>query len=408
MKTLSLVTLILLSATAACASGHFYGTAPGGLELARARLKAGDPSLQAAFKKLQMDAKEALGVVPPTVTQKTKLGASGDPHDYYSQAPYLWPDPSKPDGLPYIPRDGVINPESRVDADQRRVEVLGRTVGTLALAYHFEGNEAYAKHAARCLRVWFLDAATRMNPNFQQAQAVPGKNTGRGIGIIEAGGIVSAIEAAILLEGSPHWSTADRTGLLAWTNVFLDWLLTSKNGREEAAMKQNHGTIYDVNVTRLALVLGRTELARLICEAAKTQRIAVQIEPDGSQPMELRRTKSFNYSRLNLNGLVNLAELARWVDVDLWNYATGDGRSIRKALDFMVPYVRTPAAEWPHQQIVPKPINELGPTLRAAANRFGDSDYEAVVAGLTGVEGERFQLLRPRALALHGPKRGPG
>lgn len=379
----------------------YYGAGPAVLTTVQARLAAGDVSLQSALDHLLQEADRALAVAPPAVTQKTRLGASGDPHDYYSQAPYFWPDPAKPDGRPYLPRDGVVNPESRENSDQERVERLGRTVGTLALAYHFARDERYAEHAARCLRVWFLDEATRMNPNMEQAQAVPGKNTGRGIGIIEAGGVVSAIEAAVLLEASPHWTEADRAGLHVWANAFLDWLLNSQNGRDEAAMTQNHGTVYDVNVVRLALVLGRTELARDICETAKTKRIAVQIEPDGSQPMELRRTKSFNYSRLNLRGLVALAELGQWVDVDLWNYETADGRGIRQAIDFMVPYVRTPAAAWPYQQIVPKPINDLATVLRAAANAYGDRDYEAVVAGLTGVVDDRFQLLRPSALVFH-------
>lgn len=333
--------------------------------------------------------------MPPTVTAKTKLGVSGNPHDYYTQAPYLWPDPNKSDGLPYIPRDGVVNPESRQGADVDRVQLLGRTVETLALAYAFTGNEDFAAHAARCLRVWFLDEATRMTPHMEQAQAVPGRNHGRGIGIIEAGGMITAIDAASLLESSSQWSAADRQALHTWAGEFLDWLRTSDHGREEAAMRQNHGTIYDTYVARLALVLGQPELAREICETAKTKRIAVQIEPDGRQPLELRRTKSFNYSRLNLRGLVTLAELGRWVDVDLWGFVTEDGRSLRAALDFLVPYVRTPARPWPFEQIVEPPLSEVGTILRAAAVECAEPEYEAVVAGMPDVVDDRFQLLRP-------------
>lgn len=378
------------------AGPQFYSAAPGALEETKARLAAGDPSLTPAFEKLIADADKALRVKPPTVMDKTKPGASGDKHDYASQGPYWWPDPTKQDGLPYISRDGVINPESRTEAsDQMRLELLGRTVGSLALAYHFTGSEAYAEHAARCLRVWFLDPATKMNPNFKQGQAVPGRDTGRAIGIIEIGGAVEAIDASALLSSSPSWSEADAGALKAWAEEFLDWLLHSEMGRKEAAMEQNHGTMYDVRVAVLALHVGRPEIAREICGTAKTKRIAVQIEPDGRQPKELRRTKSFNYSRLNLGGLVSLAQIGRWVDVDLWSFCTEDGRSIRAALDFLVPFVRTPAEPWTYEQIVEKPIGDVAPILRAAAVAYAAPEYEAVVAGMEDVESARFQLLRP-------------
>jgi hypothetical protein len=385
-----------LAALAADAPPRYFSAAPGALAETKARLAAGDPSLQPALRRLRSDADAALRMNPPSVMDKLKPGASGDKHDYASQAPYFWPDPSKPDGLPYISKDGLVNPESRTEtSDQMRIEALGRMVGSLALAYHFTGNEAYAAHAARCLRVWFLDPATRMNPNFKQGQAVPGLNTGRAIGLIEIGGAVEAIDASALLAGSAAWTDADAAGLKAWAEAFLDWLVNSDLGREEAAMEQNHGTMYDLRVALLALHVGRPELAREICETAKTRRIARQIEPDGRQPLELRRTKSFNYSRLNLRGLVALAEIGRRVGVDLWGFRTADGRSIRAALDFLVPFVRTPAAPWPYEQIENKPVHEVAPLLRAAAVAYAEPDYEAVVAGMPGVETARFQLLRP-------------
>lgn len=291
------------------------------------------------------------------------------------------------------------HPESRTEAsDQQRAEALGSTVGTLALAYYFTGKEAYAEHAAKCLQVWFLDPATRMTPHMDFAQAVPGKNNGRGIGIIEAGGIVRAAEASGLLAGSVAWLAEDDQALKNWVAQFLDWLLTSRNGKDEAAMKQNHGTMYDVQVVTLALVLGRTELAKQVAEAAKEKRIAVQIEPDGRQPMELKRTKSFNYSRLNLRGLAALATLGEWVGVDLWNYQTADGRSIRKAVDFMLPYVKTPPEKWSYQQIVTLDRSELAPVFRQAAVAYREFRYEQVVAGFPDIDRASFQLLHPGPL----------
>lgn len=366
------------------------------LTVAKTRLAAGDAALQPALEKLVADADAALKVAPVSVTQKTKLAPSGDRHDYMSTGPYWWPDPTKPDGLPYIQRDGRVNPDSRTAAsDQARVEALGRTVETLALAYWFTGREPYAVHAARFLRVWFLDPATKMNPHFEFAQGVPGLNTGRGIGLIEAGGLVDAIEFSALLADSPAWPARDQAALRVWGGIFLDWMLTSQHGRDEAAARNNHGTMFDVRAARLALVLGRTETAKAIVEAAKTKRLASQIETDGRQPHELARTKSFSYSRLNLGGLVSLAALGEQVGVDLWNFATPDGRSLRKAVDFMVPFLATPPQPWPHPQIADIDRSSFAPILRQAAIGLRHPPYELIVASLPGVERARFQLLHP-------------
>ncbi len=397
-RAFQLCAFALATPLLALAAPNYYAASVGALAEAKMRLDAGDPALRSALEQLVAEADKALLVTPPTVTDKIKPGASGSLHDYASQAPYLWPDPSKPDGLPYIPRDGVINPESRTDAsDQIRVGTLGDAVTALALAYHFTANEAYAEHAARCLRVWFLDPATRMTPHMEQGQAVPGRNTGRAIGIIEAGGMVEAIDASSLLAPSPAWSAADAAGLKQWAAAFLDWLMHSPMGQQEAAMQQNHGTMYDVRAARLALHVGQTHLARRIVDDAKQRRVAVQIEPDGRQPLELRRTKSFNYSRLNLRGLCSLAEIGKWTGVDLWNFETPDGRSIRKALDFMVPYLEDPAKEWPYQQIVAPPRADLAVVLRQAANAYREPAYERLAATLIDLPKARFQLLCPPA-----------
>ena len=148
-------------------SPRYFGVRPGALAEAKARLAGGDPSLQPALENLVKEADEALQTAPPSVMQKSKTPPSGDKHDYLSVAPYFWPDPARSNGLPYVRHDGKVNPESRDGAfDHGRVRLMASTVETLALGYYFTGKEAYAEHAARCLRVWFLDSATRMNPGF--------------------------------------------------------------------------------------------------------------------------------------------------------------------------------------------------------------------------------------------------
>ncbi len=365
----------------------------------RSRITKGDPALKPALETLRGEADKALTAGPFSVTDKTLVPPSGDKHDYMSIGPYWWPDPQKKDGLPYIRRDGETNPQRNDDStDARSLSQMLSNVETLALAYYLIGKEPYAEHAARLLRVWFLDPATRMNPNLNYGQAVPGRVEGRGIGLIDTWRFATLLDATALLPSPPVWTARDQSGMAAWFDAFLRWMRASKNGKEEDAQHNNHGTFYDVQVARYALFLGKTNLAREVLERSKQRRIAAQIEPDGRQPHELARTKSFSYSTFNLKALFALAAMGDRMNVDLWRFETRDGRGIRKALDFLAPYA-DPARKWPHPQIgsLTSYRLELAPLLRQGARAYGEKQYEELLQKLpaSDVAAHRMQLLYP-------------
>jgi hypothetical protein len=371
IRIISVVIATAIAASAQTIGPRVFVLDASQLAAVRHRLRNGDTTPAPALAKLERDAQKALTSGPFSVVTKDVTPPSGDKHDYMSQAPYFWPDPARPNGLPYVRRDGERNPEIDKITDHRVKDQMEAAVETLALAYYFTGKEEYAAKATSMLRAFFLDAQTRMNPHLQFAQAIPGINTGRGIGLIETRGLTRVIDAIGLLGGSKSWTNADQKGMETWVAKFLQWMLESKNGRDEAAAKNNHGTFYDVQVVSFALFLGRTDLARTILEQAKTKRIALQIEPDGRQPLELARTKSWSYSIGNLDGLMQLARLGETVGVDLWNYKTRDGRSIRKALEFLTPFALG-NRKWPYQQLGDWRPEMLFPLMRRAETHHQD------------------------------------
>jgi hypothetical protein len=392
-----------------CAGSHAGGTLPGtvaiplvpglradGLIDAKARIAAKDPTLIAAYLKLIVDADEQLAARVVAVTDKSSLlPPTGNKHDYFSLSPYWWPDPSKPDGLPYIRRDGVTNPESKRDLDQPRVAQMGYNVQTLALAWYFTGDERYAARATKQLRAWFLDSATRMTPHLRFSQLVRGNPQERGSGIIDTRWFIEAVQAAGLLESSGSWTPADKAALQQWFAAYLNWLLTSPNGAHERAARNNHGSWYAAQTAAYARYAGDTARVRQIVEGVR-ERIGWQIKPDGSQPIELERTRSMHYSSFNIEALSRVAEIARTIDVDLWHYTAPSGGSLRVAIDHLARYIASDE-KWPGQQIDEVEPGLLVIHLRRAKTAYGSPIYDHVLQRLPGalVREDRSALLYP-------------
>lgn len=332
---------------------------------------------------LKKRAGEYLVVAPYTITKKTSLPPSGDKHDYESQGPYWWPDPKSKDGLPYIRRDGESNPEIEKLTDHQYLSGMTRAVKILSLAFYLTDDERYGTKAAAFLRTWFIDPSTRMNPNLNFGQRIPGRTNGRNIGIIETRNLGDVTDAVGLLQGAKDWSASDQEAMEVWMRAYLDWLLHSEHGKGELKQHNNHGTWYDVQVSALALFTGQQDVARQALLRARDERLGKHIEPDGRQPAELARTRSWSYSVMNLQSFFTLATLGEKAGIDLWHYSTPDGRSILKALDYLAAFTGS-AKPWPDKQITEMKDADLVPLLYQAACRFPDLAYARLARKLEG------------------------
>jgi hypothetical protein len=309
------------------------------------------------------EADSALKDVPVSVTSKEQTPPSGDKHDYMSMARYFWPNPDTPNHLPYIRKDGQMNPEIRDITDTVYLERMGRNSRALALGWYLTGDERYAEHAALMLRTWFLVPATAMNPNLEFAQYIPGVNTGRGAGILDARRLTYAMDAVGMLKGAKSWTAADNAGMQAWFAKYYAWLTTSDAGKHEKATPNNHGSWFAMQEAAIAMYLGKTDDVKTIATFVRDKRIPSQFDDKGMQKYELVRTNSFSYSAFNLEALTQLAVVVAPTGVDL--YTTKPG--ILAGLDALMPYDKEHL--WPHEQIGKGMENSLCPALvRAAAH----------------------------------------
>jgi hypothetical protein len=323
------------------------------LEQCKQQYQNKDTAMVAQVNNLVTHADSLLSAGPYSVTyHKTKLAPSNDKHDYVSQAPYWWADSSKKDGKPYIRKDGRRNPEIYLLHDGSQMGSLCNSVEQLTLAWYFTGNEKYTQKVKSLLQVWFIDADTRMNPNLNYAQYIPGLNDGRGIGIIETTGLTVIPDMLTLLRSSQNINSSLVSGVKQWYKQYLDWLVTSKNGKSEHSQINNHGTYYDLQVVDFALFTGNNVLAKQTLQQTTIARIDQQFTPDGAMPLELIRTKSWGYANMNLWGWCRLAKMAALVNVDLWHEQTIDGKGIKTAISWLMPYALKQKA-WMHEQIEP-------------------------------------------------------
>lgn len=375
-----------VNATMAVAPGTTAGLRtflldPQALESSRAAIANGAKNYASVVKWLRKEADKACEVAPVSIMEKQLVPPSGSKHDYMSMSKYWWPDPSKKDGLPYIRRDGEVNPETPGRSDEAALNKMIKTVSMLAYGSYFLGEQRYGEHAAAYLRTWFLDTATCMNPNLDYSQSVPGMSDGRSSGIIDSHQLPILIDALGLLDGSTALTAAERNGLQRWFKEYLRWLRESKNGLREAKAKNNHGTWYDVQVASVAMYVGENDLARTVLTESRERRIAAQILPDGTQPEELARTRSFGYSMFNLKALGGLALLGERCGVDLWHYETKDGRSIRKVIDNLLPFI-SGEKKWTGQQLGEVKLGDMYTLLLDAARVYHDPHYANAAATL--------------------------
>lgn len=285
------------------------------------------------------EAGKYLGRKPATPTAAQSPRSAGGKNDFFSEGDYWWPDPKDPKA-PYIRKDGMTNPANFVE-HRNFLMRLSVEAPALAAAWKLTKERRYAEHAAAHLRAWFVTPSTRMNPNLQYAQAIQGRSTGRGTGVIDTIHLVEVARAVPVIAEAGALSKVELAAVKGWFAEYTKWMRTSPNGIEERDAKNNHGTCWLMQVAAFAQLTGDREVLAEAAERFKTIIVPRQIAPDGSLPLEASRTKPYGYCLFNLEALATLCQILP----ELWLFETADGRGVRQAIAYMFPFIAD-KAKW--------------------------------------------------------------
>jgi hypothetical protein len=320
--------------------------------------KAANDAVDPSFKKevaetlrsqIMQEAEWAMQQEPVTVTAETSPRSAGGKHDFFSEGDYWWPNPASPDS-PYIQRDGMTNPDNFV-AHRHAMIRFSKIVGALASAYLLTGDEKYVQQALKHCRAWFVDTATLMNPNLQYAHAIKGRFTGRGIGIIDTIQLMEVVQGLLAMQQAKTMDANDLAAIRNWFDQYLQWLTTHKYGHDEMNATNNHGTCWAMQVACFARFTGNQKLMDFCSDRFKNVLLPHQMAADGSFPRETARTKPYGYSIFNLDAMTTLCQILSTKENDLWHYQTSDGKSIKKGIEFLYPYI-VDKDKWPFKHDV--------------------------------------------------------
>jgi hypothetical protein len=157
-------------------------------------------------------------------------------------------------GLPWVPCDGIRNPQAIASGDSPSQSAMVNAVTTAALAAFYSSNDSvvanrHIAYGSKVLRTWFIDNETRMLPNLFYGQIQPQKTPPHAShgGFIEWARTAMFLDHITLLrfaaeeQNSAAWTKADDTALSNWWVQFQSYV-ESEPAQGERRMSNNHGS----------------------------------------------------------------------------------------------------------------------------------------------------------------------
>lgn len=343
-------------------------------------------------ERILRDVDKYLNLKPITVTANVSPRSAGTKHDFYSEGDYWWPNPKHPDSA-YIRKDGLSNPDNFV-AHRRSMIRLSQISGALTSAYLITKDERYLNELMPHLKAWFVDESSKMNPHLLYAQAIKGRVTGRGIGIIDTIHLIEVALAVQVIEETQIYPKTEIETIKNWFSQYLSWLTTHEYGINERDNGNNHSTCWAMQVAAFAKLTNREKDLEFCRNLYKNMLLPNQMALDGSFPKELSRTKPYGYSIFNLDAMVGLLQLLTTDTENLFDYKTQDGRGVKLGLEFLFPYLKDKEL-WPYKKDVMHwddwPTKQ--PALLFGGLQLNNNDYISTWKKLTPLS-NKAEILR--------------
>jgi hypothetical protein len=306
-----------------------------------------------SVRRLRAEADRHLKDGPWTVTAERPKGIDLDPHEYYSEAPFYWPNPDNPTG-PYLRKDGQANP-ARFRANRLALMAMSDAVFTLGSAAFLLDNPAYGQRAEMVIRTWFLNSKTSMSPDFDYSQSVPGVNNGRGAGIIDGRPLLRTIQGMEFLAQTGSWDVKEQAAVRRWFEDYLHWLTTSKNATDEKKSGDNHASWWTAQVAAVASFVEDHKTEQMALNYYRDRILPRQIRPNGSAPREEIRVESLARSVSNLEAFTTICRMAQVRGEDLWSLRSRNGATVTAVIEYLSPSLEDPK-KWTQEQASDTPI----------------------------------------------------
>jgi hypothetical protein len=157
---------------------------------------------------------------------------------------------------------------------------------------------------------------------------------------------MEVVQGLMAIEAAPAMDKNVSLQVRKWFAQYVLWLTTSKNGLEEKAAKNNHGTCWAMQTACFARFIHNEVLMDSCRYRYKNVLLPNQMAAGGSLPLELKRTKPYGYSIFDLDALTTLCQILSTPKDNLWKFELSDGRSMKTGIGYLYPFLAD-KTKWP-------------------------------------------------------------
>jgi hypothetical protein len=301
---------------------------------------------QDPVRRLRLEAERHLKEGLWTVTADRPKGIDLDPHEYYSESPFYWPDPINPAG-PFRRRGGQANP-AVFTANRAALDAMCEAVFTLGTAAYLLDDPRYAARAVRIIQTWFILPKTRMDPNMQRAGTIPGRQAAADSlpsgGVSEGRPLIRAVQGMEFLAKSGAWDPKEEAATRKWFEEFARWLTPAG----PAANSRRGG---DNSIWRAAIEASSATFA----EDTAAQRRVFDSYRSPAFPRPPRASSGAapvppaQFLATSLEARAMICRIAQLHGVDLWHSPSRNRGTISAAIDSLEASLADPK-QWTKEQ----------------------------------------------------------